>query len=279
MPDKAIDLLRELVPMVKASKLHIVTREDVLDLVSRKTGIAVSEAKGEERTKLLKLEEILHERIVGQDEAVKAISGALRRARSGISSPNRPMGSFLFLGPTGVGKTETTKALAQVFFGDEKAINRLDMSEYQRDDALSRLIGTFESGKVGVLASLLRERPYGVLLLDEFEKTSKEVHDLFLQVLDEGFFTDVSGKRVNARNLIVVATSNAGSDVIWKFMQEGKGLNKDIVITEIINRAIFKPELLNRFDGVVLFHPLNAEHLRTIARFQLQKLAKRQVDS
>ncbi len=275
MPDKAIDLLFELVPKIKTAGKRVVLREDVLELVSQKTGIAVSEAKGEERTKLLKLEEILHERIVGQDEAVKAISGALRRARSGISSENRPIGSFLFLGPTGVGKTETTKALAQAFFGDEKTIVRLDMSEFQSEDALSRLIGTFESGKAGVLASLLREHPYGVLLLDEFEKTNREVHDLFLQILDEGFFTDVSGKRVNARNLLIIATSNAGSDLIWKTAQEGKVLNKDIVITEIITRAIFKPELLNRFDGVVLFHPLGQEHLRVIARLQLQKLGKR----
>ncbi|HEY4508457.1 MAG TPA: AAA family ATPase, partial [Candidatus Paceibacterota bacterium] len=140
---------------------------------------------------------------------------------------------------------------------------------------LNRLIGTFEGGKVGILASLLRERPYGVLLLDEFEKTNKDVHDLFLQVLDEGFFTDVSGKRVNARNLMIIATSNAGSDIIWQSLQEGKALDKDRVITEIINRGIFKPEFLNRFDGVILFHPLGAEHLRVIARLQLQKLAKR----
>ena len=285
MPDKALDLLLELVPMIKNEHKRIVVREDVLRLVSQKTGIAISEAKGEERSKLLKLEEILHERIVGQDEAVKAISGALRRARSGISSTNRPMGSFLFIGPTGVGKTETTKALAQAFFGDEKNITRLDMSEYQSDDALSRLIGTFESGKAGILASLLREHPYGVLLLDEFEKTSREVHDLFLQILDEGFFTDVSGKRVNARNLIIIATSNAGSDMIWKLMsaqggsasggEEGKAVSKDNIITEIINRAIFKPELLNRFDGVILFHPLDAANLRVIAKLMLQKLAKR----
>ncbi len=275
MPDKAIDLLAELVPKMKSSGKRVALPQDVLELVSRKTGISVSEAKGEERTKLLKLEEVLHERIVGQDEAVKAISGALRRARSGISSQNRPMGSFLFLGPTGVGKTETTKALAEVFFGDEKNIVRLDMSEYQGDDAISRLIGTFESGKAGVLASLLREHPYGVLLLDEFEKTSKEVHNLFLQILDEGFFTDVSGKRVNARNLIIIATSNAGSDVIWNMKQELGDKAKDIVITEIINRAIFKPELLNRFDGVVLFHPLTSADLKVIAKFQLQKLGKR----
>lgn len=303
MPDKAIDLLLEIVPKMKAAGKRVVVREDVLELITKKTGIAVSEVSGEERTKLLKLEELLHERIVGQDEAVQAISGALRRARSGVSSPSRPMGSFLFLGPTGVGKTETTKALAQAFFGNENTVLRLDMSEYQNDDALSRLIGTFEGGKPGVLASLLREHPYGVLLLDEFEKTNRDVHDLFLQILDEGFFTDVAGKKVNARNLIIIATSNAGSDLLWKQMsrvssspplhggvggggstspqsssrlgEEAVSLNKDAVITEIINRALFKPELLNRFDGVVLFHPLSTKHLRAIAKLMLERLAKR----
>lgn len=275
MPDKAIDLLSELPPKAHAAKKRLITKADVLELVSRKTGIAAGEVKGEERTKLLKLEEILHERIVGQEEAVRGISGALRRARSGIGNPERPLGSFLFLGPTGVGKTETTKALAQAFFGDEKQIIRFDMSEYREDDALARLIGSFESGKAGVLTSALRERPYGVLLLDEFEKTNKDIHDLFLQILDEGFFTDAAGKRVNARNLMIIATSNAGSDIIWQSLKEGKGLDKDVVMTEIINRGIFKPELLNRFDGVILFHPLGSEHLRTVARFQLQKLAHR----
>mgnify|MGYP001583988600 FL=1 len=298
MPDKAVDLLRETVPKAHSEHKRLITREDVLELVSRKTGIQVGAVKGEERSKLLKLEELLHERIVGQDEAVAAISGALRRARSGIGNPHRPMGTFLFLGPTGVGKTETTKALAQAFFGDEKAITRLDMSEYQTPDALNRLIGTFESGKPGLLASLLRERPYGVLLLDEFEKTNTNVHDLFLQILDEGFFTDAAGKRVNARNLMIIATSNAGSDLIWNQIrgtdaeqepryrsearygaQRGTGaeikLDKDRVITEIINRGIFKPEFLNRFDGVILFHPLDARHLRAIAGLLLEKLSKR----
>ena len=288
MPDKAIDLLEELAPKVKSVGKRIIKKEDVFDLVSRKTGIATGEATGDERTKLLRLEEILHERIVGQDAAVSAIAGAMRRARAGIQNPNRPIGSFLFLGPTGVGKTETTKALAQVFFGGEKDIMRFDMSEYQTPDALDRLIGTFGSGKVGVLATTLREKPYGVLLLDEFEKTNHDIHDLFLQILDEGFFTDASGKRVNARNLMIIATSNAGSDLIWNTIrgtdaeknngtdaEKIRTLDKDVIITEIINRGIFKPEFLNRFDGVILFHPLLPEHLRVIAKLQLQKLAKR----
>ena len=288
MPDKAIDLLLELAPKAKAAHKRNITREDVMDIVSRKTGIALGEAKEDEREKLLTLEKTLHERIVGQDEAVSAIAGALRRARSGVGNPNRPTGSFLFLGPTGVGKTETTKALAQAFFGDEKQIIRFDMSEYQTPDALARLIGSFEGGKAGTLASALRERPFGVLLLDEFEKTNKDVHDLFLQILDEGFFTDAAGKRVNARNLMIIATSNAASDLIWGQIKHGSDtegrirgteaeqkIAKDVITAEIINRGVFKPELLNRFDGVILFHPLGAEHLREIARLMLQKFAKR----
>lgn len=289
MPDKAVDLLKEMVPLALANKQSLIGREQVLELVSKKTGIKTGAAKGEERTQLLKLEEALHERIVGQDDAITAISGALRRARSGIGNPNRPMGSFLFLGPTGVGKTETTKALAQVFFNDEARINRLDMSEYQTDDALNRLIGTFENGKTGILSNMLRDRPYGVLLLDEFEKTNKDVHDIFLQILDEGFFTDATGKKVNARNLMIIATSNAASDMIWKQLQDtssdietkiqrldpDKKINKDVIMTEIINRGIFRPELLNRFDGVVVFKPLFASELKIIAGYMLQKLQKR----
>jgi len=275
MPDKGIDLLKEVVANARSKKKSLITRADVLELVSLKTGIATGEAKGEERSKLLRLEEALRERVAGQEDALRAVSGALRRARSGITNPNRPIGSFLFLGPTGVGKTETTKALASVFFGDEKAISRLDMSEYQTSDALHRLIGEFLTGKPGILSSLLRERPFGVLLLDEFEKTNKDVHDLFLQILDEGFFTDAGGKKVNARNLMIIATSNAASDIIWETAQAGKELDKDRIITEVISRGIFKPELINRFDGVVLFRPLTRENLRVIAELMLRKLAKR----
>ncbi|HVS79465.1 MAG TPA: AAA family ATPase, partial [Candidatus Paceibacterota bacterium] len=222
-------------------------------------------------------EEILRQRIVGQELAITAISDAMRRARAGVSNPNRPMGSFLFIGPTGVGKTETTKALAEVFFGDENKITRFDMSEYSADDALTRLIGSFDTGKPGTFTTALRENPYGVLLLDEFEKANKEVHNLFLQVLDEGVFSDMTGKKVNARNLIIIATSNAGSDLIWTLSQNGKDLAqaKGEVIDDIITKGIFKPELMNRFDGVILFHALGNDDLRSVARIQLERLKKR----
>ncbi|MSR78645.1 MAG: ATP-dependent Clp protease ATP-binding subunit [Candidatus Taylorbacteria bacterium] len=275
--DKALHLLAEVVPVVQSKKKTTVEREDVLSLIEAKTGIPTGEVTNIERDKLMNLEEVLHQRIVGQHEAIVAISGALRRSRSDITNPERPMGSFLFLGPTGVGKTETTKALASVFFNSEDTVIRLDMTEYQTSDALKRLIGSFEDSKPGVLSSRLREQSYGVLLLDEFEKTNKEVLDLFLQILDEGFFSDSSGKRVNARNLIIIATSNAGSDMIWNLMREGKDLNKekDTIVNEVINRGVFKPELLNRFDGVILFHPLSSEDLEKIAGLMLKKLQKR----
>jgi ATP-dependent Clp protease ATP-binding subunit ClpC len=252
-----------------------------MKLVEVKTGIPREAASGSTDTKtLLNLEKILAERIIGQEEGVKAIAAAMRRARAGITNPKRPMGSFLFLGPTGVGKTETTKALADSFFGGESAIIRLDMSEYRTMDALERLIGNFDLGKPGVLTSALRDKPYGVLLLDEFEKTSKDVLDLFLQVLDEGMFADMSGRKVSARNLIIIATSNAGSEMIWQMVKEGGpgALNKEVIIEDIIKRAIFKPELLNRFDGVVVFHPLGRDELTRIAELMVKKFSKSLAD-
>ena len=215
--------------------------------------------------------------MIGQDQAIVAIAGAMRRSRAGIRNVKRPIGSFLFLGPTGVGKTETAKALAAVFFGGEEAFVRLDMSEYQGQEALAKLIGGVASKEPGILSNLVREHPYAVLLLDEFEKSDLALRDLFLQILDEGFFTDAQGERVNARHLIIIATSNAGAPLIWDMVKDGRRLfdEERTIIDTIIKQGIFKPELINRFDGVILFNPLGANELRPIAKLLLEALATR----
>lgn len=275
--DAATDLLIESAAKAKKERKLIVDKEDVLAAVKSKTGIPTGRVREEEKDKLLNLEVLLKARIVGQDDAVRAVSDAIRRARSGISNPLRPVGSFLFLGPTGVGKTETAKVLGEVFFGEASKLIRLDMSEYNSYDSLNRLIGSFESNTPGTLVTLLRENPYGVLLLDEFEKTDKKVLDLFLQVIDEGIFSDMRGEKVSARNVIIVATSNAGSDLIFEYLKSGQNLSamRETVINEIITRGIFKPELLNRFDGVVLFHSLNEAALREVSKRLLSHLVRR----
>lgn len=278
--DKAEDLLKELSPWAIEKGLSIVDKNDVLSYVSEKTDIPIAGISASEKEKLLNLEDLLMKRVVAQREAVFAIASAVRRSRAGIRDENRPMGSFLFLGPTGVGKTETAKALADIFFGDEKHMLRLDMSEYQNNEALGRLIGSVENKSQGNLANMLREHPYGVLLLDEFEKTNKDVLNLFLQVIDEGYFTDAFGKKVMARNIIFIATSNAGADKIFEIINAGKNLNdsENEIVANIIKDGILKPELINRFDGTILFHPLTKENLVEIAQLMLKKVAQRVAD-
>ena len=275
--DKILDLIEEIKIKALTEGKFFVTEKEVTDVVALKTGVPQGAIDQGEKEKLSGLEEILHQRVIGQIAAIEAISKAIKRARSGIQNPNRPIGSFLFIGPTGVGKTETTKALAESFFGSEKNIIRFDMSEYNSFDALEKLIGGTGNKTVGNLSAKIRENQYGVLLLDEFEKADKKVHDLFLQIIDEGKFTDVRGEEINARNLIIIATSNAGSDLIYKASLDDKdiALEKDTVINSIIDRGIFKPELLNRFDGVILFHALKDEHIAKIAKLMLKKLATR----
>jgi ATP-dependent Clp protease ATP-binding subunit ClpC len=274
MPDKAIDILVELPARVLRERRMLVEKQDVYKIIEQKTGVPLGKIEDGEKQTLLNMEEALHKRVVGQDEAIEVVSNAMRRSRSGVRNAGRPIGSFLFIGPTGVGKTETAKALAALFFGDEKHMIRLDMSEFGGEDAVSRLIGSYEGSKTGVLARTLSERPYGVVLLDEFEKSSLGVHDLFLQILDEGFFTDVRGKKVNARDVIFIATSNAGSSLIFQRMQEGIDMTlvQKEVIGHIIESHVFKAEFINRFDAVVLFHPLVLEHIEQIAALMLEKL-------
>ena len=275
MPDKAVSLLSEVATKAGYEKREIVDSDFVDSCVSEKTGIPTGQVSVQERDLLVHLEEVLHKRVVGQNRAIEVIASAMRRARSGIQSKEKPIGSFLFLGSTGVGKTETAKALAYTFFGDESKMVRFDMSEFSGDDSIGRLLGTTETA--GVLPSALREHPYCVLLLDEFEKSAVPVHDLFLQIFDEGVFTDTRGDKVNARNTIIIATSNAGSDIIWKYVKEGKHSEdeKDSIISALIERRVYKPELLNRFDAIVLFEVLQESEQRTIAEMMLKDLQER----
>jgi len=271
------EMVNELANEAQQKHVNIIAKQHVDIFIENKTGIKVGKVGAEEKDKLTNLEKTLHERIVGQEDAISAISNAIRRARSGINNPNRPTASFMFLGPTGVGKTESVKALAEVFFGKDASLIRLDMSEYKSADAMDKLIGSFASNTPGVLASLIRDHSHGVLLLDEFEKATKEVHDLFLQILDEGFFSDMTGKKINVRNFIIIATSNAGSTMIWDLFNKGTLLqeSKNTIVDYIVGQGIYKPELLNRFDGVIVFHPLVGEQVTKVAQLMLEKLQKR----
>ena len=276
MPEKAIDLLEQVASATPADHI-VIMPADIDGIVEKKTHIPTTIAEPEERSKLLHLEELIGARVIGQARAVRAVSDALRRARSGLRASTRPVGSFLFLGPTGVGKTETAKALASTYFGGEDAMFRFDMSEYQGADGIEKLIGSRDAHDPGILVSRLREKPFSLLLFDEFEKASREVHNLFLQILDEGLFSDGAGKRVSARETMIIATSNAGAHIIWDLLKEGKEL-ADIegrAIDTIRRERIFSPELLNRFDAMIVYRPLDKSELIKVAVFLLQDLMKR----
>jgi ATP-dependent Clp protease ATP-binding subunit ClpA len=275
LPDKAIALLIDVAGVAKQRKLSVITGDFVYEVVSEKTGVPAGPISEEERDVLLNLEDKLHQQVVGQEPALTAIARTMRRARAGIQSADKPIGSFLFLGPTGVGKTETAKALATVFFGGEDKMRRIDMSEFSGNDAVAKLIGDGESA--GVLPTLLREHPYSVVLLDEFEKASHFVHDIFLQVLDEGVFTDSRGTQVNARNTIIIATSNAGSQLILDTVQQRKALStlSAEIINSIIKAGVFRPVLINRFDNTVIFEPLSVGQQTEVAHMLLSSLYER----
>ncbi|MBK9131554.1 MAG: ATP-dependent chaperone ClpB [Gammaproteobacteria bacterium] len=255
-----------------------VTEEEIAEVVSKWTGIPVSKMLEGERDKLLRMEEALHQRVVGQDEAVKAVSNAIRRARAGLSDPNRPYGSFLFLGPTGVGKTELCKSLAAFLFDTDQAMVRIDMSEFMEKHSVARLIGAppgyvgYEEG--GYLTESVRRKPYSVILLDEVEKAHPDVFNVLLQVLDDGRLTDGQGRTVDFRNTVVVMTSNLGSQVIQELAGEDNYDKMKSAVMEIVG-GHFRPEFINRVDEVVVFHPLDARQIRSIADIQLAFLKKR----
>ena len=265
----------------------VVTADNVAEIVSRWTGIPVQSMQEEESQRLLHLEEALHKRVIGQEEAVKALAKAVRRGRVGLKDPNRPIGSFLFLGPTGVGKTELSKALAEALFGDENAMVRIDMSEYMEKHSVSRMVGSppgyvgYEEG--GQLSEKVRRNPYSVVLFDEIEKASPEVFNILLQVLDDGHITDGQGRKVDFKNTVIIMTSNAGARSIAapkrlgftsvETPEQSYEMMKKGVMDEI--KTIFKPEFLNRIDDIIVFHPLEKEEITRIVRLLTDVMAKR----
>lgn len=261
-----------------------VDAEDIADVVSRWTGIPVSKMMQSEKDKLLHLEEELHQRVIGQDEAIAAVSDAVRRSRAGLQDPKRPIGSFIFLGTTGVGKTELAKALAEFLFDDETMMTRIDMSEYQEKHSVSRLVGAppgyvgYDEG--GQLTEAIRRKPYSVVLFDEIEKAHPDVFNILLQVLDDGRLTDNKGRVVNFKNTIIIMTSNMGSSLIRENFEKMTPETHDKVVDETkvqvleLLKKTIRPEFLNRIDDIIMFTPLNEEEIRKIVIVQLNSVKK-----
>ncbi|MFY9393942.1 MAG: AAA family ATPase, partial [Halanaerobiales bacterium] len=271
----------------KTRRESTVTAEDIAEIVSSWTGIPVTKLEETESAKLLRLEEELHKRVIGQEEAIKVVSQAVRRARAGLKDPKRPIGSFIFLGPTGVGKTELARTLAEALFDDEEAMVRIDMSEYMEKHSVSRMIGSppgyvgYDEG--GQLTEPVRRRPYSVVLFDEIEKAHPDVFNILLQILEDGQLTDSSGRKVDFKNTVVIMTSNVGANLIERETSLGFKVNddeeaeyvdmKERVMAEL--RRTFRPEFLNRLDEIIVFHALNKDHIKEIVNLMLKDLSKR----
>ena len=276
-PEKAIELLDALVMYrEQAGGGGAVTVEDAKAVLAEKTGISFARLTKQEKKVLVKLEEVIHERLVDQDSAVDLVAKALRARVVGVVEEKRPLGSFLFMGPTGVGKTETAKVLARVYYGSEEEILRFDMAEYSGREGFERLVGSVEKNLPGALTSAIKNRPASLLLLDEIEKATPEIYNLFLTLLDEGSMTDAFGKKIICRHLFVIGTSNAGAEYIRQLIS--KGIRGDqlqkLAVEHVLQKRIFSPEFLNRFDGVVVYEPLKTTDLAKIARLLLTEMAE-----
>jgi ATP-dependent Clp protease ATP-binding subunit ClpB len=279
--EKRLDLASQVEMHEMTLLRNKVTEQEIADVLSKATGIPVSKMLEGERDKLLRMEQELQKRVVGQAEALEAVSNSIRRSRAGLADPNKPIGSFLFLGPTGVGKTELTKALAQFLFDTEDALIRIDMSEFMEKHTVSRLVGAppgyvgYEEG--GYLTEAVRRKPYSVVLLDEVEKAHPDVFNILLQVLDDGRLTDGQGRTVDFKNTVIIMTSNLGSDLIQEHYQHQDYQQMKDMLMEVLSKH-FRPEFLNRLDETVVFHPLDSAHIRHIASIQLQRLRLRLQD-
>ncbi len=273
-PEKAMNLLEESVIFAAQRDANVLRKRDVAEVVSEKAEVPVGSLDKEEKEKLLNLEDLIHEKIINQEKAVSDIAKSLRRSRSEIDTRKGLIGSFLFLGPTGVGKTETAKAIADIYFGSDKRIIRLDMSEYQNLSDISKLIGSED--REGVLVESVVEDPFSLILLDELEKAHKDILNIFLQILDEGYVTDGVGRKIDFKNCMIIATSNAGYKIILKSIKKEVSLEevREKILNYVFEEEIFRPEFVNRFDGTVIFEPLSKENLIDIAELQLQDLAK-----
>jgi ATP-dependent Clp protease ATP-binding subunit ClpB len=278
--EKQLEVAKQALSNLQKNKKMLkeeVEEDDIAEVVSRWTGIPVSKMLEGEREKLVQMENRISRRVIGQSEAISAVSNAVRRARSGLQDPNRPIGSFIFMGPTGVGKTELAKALAEFLFDSEQAIVRVDMSEYMEKHAVSRLIGAppgyvgYDEG--GYLTEAVRRRPYAVVLFDEIEKAHPEVFNILLQILDDGRMTDGHGRTVDFKNTLIIMTSNVGSQHIQEPAQENRAEMEARVTAAL--RASFKPEFLNRIDETIIFHSLTAEQLSKIVGIQVERLESR----